>query len=402
MNKCFIVGALLFGLLRLFGSVSVAQELRAGNEGVKISRLPELVVFEKNGRKEGLSAAFGGTLGNAIVVAGGCNFPDVPAADGGKKVYYDRIYVLRQPEQKRAKWELAGKLPVPAANGASVTLPEGVVCIGGCHQKGSLNGVWLLQWNADGSAIVPRSLSDLPVPMDNFAAATDGKRIYVAGGNINGKPGKRSFVLDSVDAPMWQELPVVPGLMRLQPSAVVVKGKFYLLGGFQPRIGGQECIIATDGLVYDPAYGGWKETGEILPEGEIVPRALVGASGVVLCDSIVVFQGGVHREVFKAAVDNPLLQRKAAGLGQQEEFERLRREQEAYMRHEPEWYKFNRQLLLFRPEEGRWTALGDWEEVARAGAVLVTYKNKLVIVNGETKPGIRSAGACMIEFIDKK
>ena len=54
MNKYFIVGGLLFGLLRLFGSVSVAQELRAGDEGVKVSRLPELVVFEKDGRKEGV------------------------------------------------------------------------------------------------------------------------------------------------------------------------------------------------------------------------------------------------------------------------------------------------------------------------------------------------------------
>ncbi|MDE5611302.1 MAG: cyclically-permuted mutarotase family protein [Odoribacter sp.] len=400
MNKYFIVGSLLFGLLRFSGGVgiSVAQELRTGDKRVKISRLPELVVFEKDGRKEGVSAAFGGTLGDAIVVAGGCNFPNVPAADGGKKVYYDQIYVLRHPEQKRAKWELAGKLPVSAANGASVTLPEGIVCIGGCHQKGALSGVWLLQWNADGSAIVSRSLSELPVAMDNFAAATDGKRIFVAGGNIDGKPGKRSFVLDSLDAPMWQELPVVPGPMRLQPSAVVVKGKFYLLGGFLPRLGGQECMIATDGLVYDPVYGGWKETGAILPEGEIVPRALVGASGVVLRDSIVVFQGGVHREVFKAAVDNPLLQRRAAGLGQREELERLRSEQAAYMRHEPGWYKFNRQLLLFRPEEGRWTALGDWEEVARAGALLLVYKDKLVVVNGETKPGIRSAGVYMIDM----
>lgn len=398
MNKYFIVGGLLFGLLRLFGSVSVAQELRAGDEGVKVSRLPELVVFEKDGRKEGVSAAFGGTLGDAIVVAGGCNFPDVPAADGGKKVYYDRIYVLRQPEKKRAAWEIAGKLPVPAANGASVTLPEGIVCIGGCHQKGSLNGVNLLQWNADGSAIVAKPLSDLPVAMDNLAAATDGKRIFVAGGNINGKPGRRGFVLDSVNAPIWQELPALPGPARIQPSAVVVNGKFYLMGGFQPRVGGQECMVPTDGLVYAPAYGGWKETGAILPEGEFAPRGLVGASGVVLRDSIVVFQGGVHREVFKTAVDNPLLQRRAAGAGQVEELERLRSEQEAYMRHEPEWYKFNRQLLLFRPETGRWTALGDREEVARAGAVLVVYKNKLVVVNGETKPGIRSSGACIIDI----
>ena len=83
---------------------------------MKISRLPELVVFEKGGRKEGVSAAFGGTLEDAVVVAGGCNFPDLPAADGGKKVYYDQIYVLRNPERKKVSWEIAGRLPVQVAN----------------------------------------------------------------------------------------------------------------------------------------------------------------------------------------------------------------------------------------------------------------------------------------------
>ena len=400
VRTCLIVGVFLFGLL--------LKNVTAGGMGafvaecggkdrpkVKISKLPELVIFEKNGCKEGLSAAFGGTLPDAVVVAGGCNFPDIPAASGGKKVYYDRIYVLRNPERKNAGWELAGCLPVAVANGASVTLSEGIVCIGGCNHEKALNAVWLLNWNAGHSGVVVKSLAALPVAMDNLTAATDGKRIYIAGGNVDGMPEKRCFMLDGIEAKEWLELPVYPGPIRLQPSSGVVDRKFYLLGGFQPVVGDQECIVATDGLAYDPEAGKWSVIGDIMPEGGKEARSLVGAASLVLDGRMLVFQGGVDRAVFKSAVDNPLLQRTAAEAGQ---LVRLKHERHMYMRHEPGWYKFSRRLLVFCPEEGIWSACGDWEEIARAGAVMVLYKKNLVVVNGEIKPGVRSAGACMIDL----
>ena len=40
---------------------------------------------------KGVSAPFAGFIGDWLVVAGGCNFPDIPASEGGKKVYYPGI-----------------------------------------------------------------------------------------------------------------------------------------------------------------------------------------------------------------------------------------------------------------------------------------------------------------------
>ncbi|MCR5180212.1 MAG: hypothetical protein K6C30_03220, partial [Bacteroidaceae bacterium] len=34
---------------------------------------------------QGVSGAFAGVAGNRVLVAGGCNFPDTAAADGGRK-----------------------------------------------------------------------------------------------------------------------------------------------------------------------------------------------------------------------------------------------------------------------------------------------------------------------------
>ena len=40
---------------------------------------------DEQGMDQGVSACYAGSIGHTLVMAGGCNFPDVPAADGGAK-----------------------------------------------------------------------------------------------------------------------------------------------------------------------------------------------------------------------------------------------------------------------------------------------------------------------------
>ena len=46
---------------------------------------------------EGLSGHFAGVSDKYLLVAGGCNFPEVPAASGGPKKFYDIILALASP-----------------------------------------------------------------------------------------------------------------------------------------------------------------------------------------------------------------------------------------------------------------------------------------------------------------
>ena len=388
---------LVLGCREAGGSVPLCNGVNK-NSTLKLSALPELIVFEKDGRQEGLSAAYGGVLDGAVVVAGGCNFPGKPAAEGGEKVYYNEIYVLRDPDKAPAGWEEAGKLPLEAGCGASVTLPEGVVCIGGRNAVQALTRVWLLKWNTAGTSVVAEDLPELPEGMDNMAAATDGCNIYVAGGHIEGNPGNRCFVLKGIRARQWEELPAFPGSARIQPVGSVLDGKFYLMGGFQPVVGGQKCQVLDDGVVYDPQTQNWTKSKKMKLKGGNQVLGLVGASAVTLNNQMMVVQGGVNPSVFKAAVDNPLLQQRAKVQGHTKKLERLKQEQETYMKHEPEWYEFRSQLLFFYPEKQEWKGVGYFQELARAGAVFVLYDNKLIVVNGETKPGIRSANVSMIDL----
>ncbi len=71
---------------------------------------------------------FAGVSGGALVAAGGANFPDRKPWEGGKKVWYDTVFVLEKPD---GQWKVAGKLPRPLGYGVSATWRDRVVCVGG-------------------------------------------------------------------------------------------------------------------------------------------------------------------------------------------------------------------------------------------------------------------------------
>lgn len=52
---------------------------------------------------KGNFASFAGLIDDNLIVAGGCNFPDVPADDGGKKIFYKDILQFYGK-----KWEKTG------------------------------------------------------------------------------------------------------------------------------------------------------------------------------------------------------------------------------------------------------------------------------------------------------
>ena len=135
--------------------------------------------------KVGLGGCFVGVSGGALLVAGGCNFPEKPLWDGGKKAWYDTVYVLQKPD---GQWERAGKLPHAVAYGISLTTKLGLVCIGGADASRHYGDVLVLSWSRHGLQI--RKLRSLPMPLAYAAGAMVGDTIYVAGGLS--KPGASS------------------------------------------------------------------------------------------------------------------------------------------------------------------------------------------------------------------
>lgn len=132
--------------------------------------------------QHGLSAPFAGYTNGVVIVAGGCNFPDEPVYENGKKKYYDDIFIL---DQEGNEWTQGTKFPYPIAYGASVSTEKGVVCIGGNNLEQSFAKVHVLKWNDVTREVEIQVWPDLPFNMANMAAALVGDVIYVAGGKAD-------------------------------------------------------------------------------------------------------------------------------------------------------------------------------------------------------------------------
>ena len=68
----------------LFLLLVLCPLLALGQNRVSVSPTPPM--------REAVSGHYAGWVMGKLMITGGCNFPDVPCADGGRKVYYPRAY----------------------------------------------------------------------------------------------------------------------------------------------------------------------------------------------------------------------------------------------------------------------------------------------------------------------
>ena len=317
---------------------------------------------------QGVSGAFCGQVNGKLTVAGGCNFPTTPAAEGGKKRYYDSVWYLDRTGWYRRRFTL----PWSVAYGCSVQMPElGMVCIGGTNGERSLRDVYQLQ----PKRINP--LPSLPVGIDNAAAATDGTVIYLLGGQTNGKPQSVVYRLNSQFtvhssqlSGSWEAIATLPGQARLQPCAVVqangLDQSLWVFGGYDPETG----KIADEVLELNLKTMQWKSHPD--------SQATVGMTATTSGYSHVLLFGGVNKEVFESAL---------AG-----DFD------DEYLLKPAPWYKFNPDVLVYHTITDSWYAIPGSSLLARAGAGLVCQNDNYILIDGESKPGIRASEVMKVKF----
>lgn len=327
---------------------------------IEIDNMDNLYELEP-GFDRGVSACFAGTMPDGrIIMAGGANFPcDDPLAPTAQKKLYSGIYQF-----DGSQWHRVGSLSEGIAYGASATVPQGIVLIGGTTDSGATTGVNLLT-----PALELEALPAFPKAIDNMAAAAIGTTIYVAGGNLDGKPSREFFALDlNNPGKGWRKLRSMPGNPRVQPAMAASDGKLYLWGGFAGRHDGHEPTLELDGLCFDPATGKWIEiAGPKNARGEAV--ATGGGVAATLESGIIAVAGGVNKDVFLSALIN---------------------QAPDYLNHPIAWYAFNPTVYYFNPATSEWT-IGPTDPLqARAGAAAVAKGSDLILIGGELKPRIRT------------
>lgn len=316
---------------------------------------------------QGVSAPFAGFVNDWLIVGGGCNFPTVPAAEGGEKVYYNQCYAL-DIHAASPHWIKLPALPVPVAYGCSVETSQGLICIGGMNADSCLTSVFRIQKDVSSGDFLIHTLPSLPEAIDNASATMLDECIYITGGNQQLRENTL-YKLDLKTCDKWQKLSSFPGPQRVQPILVNDGNKLYLVGGFQAPSDSSASILSHDILCYTPQTDRWKHASHIPPKKNKEKRCMAGGSGVQT-DTHLILTGGVDYRIFKQALDGK------AGKD--------------YLTHEPSWYKFNDDILFYDFIHKTWTIKTNISGMARAGGILLHHEDCLYMICGEIKPGIRT------------
>ena len=295
----------------------------------------------------GFAGSFAGVSSGALVVAGGTHFIDKMPWEGGTKLWYDTVFALDKPD---GPWRVLGKLPKPNGYGVSITMPEGLVIIGGGNATEHFREVF---WLGNNMALAP-----LPKQCAFMSGCVLDDVIYIAGGIETPTATSAmntfwSLHLKKLGA-QWQELPPCPGKPRILGCMAAANGAVHLFSGASLKPGPDGKPVRgwlNDAWSYNPDKG-WQK----LPE---MPRVAVAAPNPApVVDGKILIIGGDDGA-------NANFEPKSKHPG------------------------FPRDVLAFDLKSQSWSKAGEVPfSLVTTNSVL--WHGQIVIPGGEARPGVRS------------
>ena len=335
----------------------------------------------------GVAGPFVGISDDALIVAGGANFPDAPPWQGGKKIWHDKIHVLEKDKSGDYLWLTDNnfKLPRPLAYGVSINTPDGIVCIGGCDSQACYKDVFLLRWNSRLKKIEIESLPSLPGALGFMSGSLVGNVIYIAGGQQTMKDSKAANVFwaldlskkDSGESFKWQQLDPWPGPARILPATAAQSDGtydcFYMFSG-RNIAPAKDTELLTDSYRYNPAEKQWKKLADVT----------VGDSKRCVMASTAIASGANHILVFGGSDGKLFL-----------ELEKLERSSEQTAKKQilqilNDHPGFSNDILAYHTITDTWTKSGKLPTTSHVTTTVVKWDDSFVIPTGEIRPGIRT------------
>lgn len=355
--------------------LSLAFTLSASASECKISKVGELPVPDGYGA----AGAYIGVISDAIIVAGGSDFPDAFPWEGGIKQWSDRIYVVKQLEDSYEISLLEQKFPVKAGQGCTAYDGKNIWCFGGTDGKRNIQTVYKIAF--DGENCKVDSVAVLPDGFIPVAAINSKGNAY-----IHGTDGKENVLYRySLSSGGWKKLSGMPGkaISEVATFAAQHNGKtdgIYLIGGRGKENG--EFYFLTNVMEYLPSLDKWNIKAQIMVNGE--PSALGAASAIGFGSGHVLIFGGDNSKEFLRRAN---LEKRVKECTDPEEKKALQEELTlAFTSHTG----FDRNIYAYHPITDNWTVLGQAEKGLPVVTSAVKLGNKVVIVSGEERPGKRT------------
>ncbi|MCH2025146.1 MAG: sodium/solute symporter [Verrucomicrobiales bacterium] len=340
---------------------SFCSSALAADDFLTWEKLPDLPPMNGQEKNPGVAGPFVGIHNNALIVAGGANFPGKPLWETDK-VWHDDIYVLVRGESSY-DWKGSGKLNRPLAYGASVSTDAGVVCIGGDDATEVYKEVFLLSWDNDKNQLNRTELPSLPEPVAYGAATFVNGTVYLVGGQT-GKSLKSAtnkvyyFNLERFkkDVPTeWNELPEIPWSSRAFVQVASQHNGYddcvYVIGGRREE--GESVDLLSDVWEYNTRSKEWRQRASF--DGPLMAGTAIGYK-----QSHIVVLGGSHGTYWGKA-------------------DELKDEHPGFLK----------KTYLYHTITNTWIESGD-SPANHVTTVPVLWDDSIVIASGEIRPRVRS------------
>ncbi len=390
--------ALFFTIyIMLFSLKDIAQNNTKHITWSQPAQLPNI-----NGNKQlGLAGVFTGVSNDVLLVAGGSNFADgAKPWQGGKKIHYNDIYVLKKHGENTFTW-LSPKtkyLARKVAYGASTSIVAGVVCAGGETETSDCSAeVFLMKWDKKQQDVSFQNLPSLPVPLANACMTSIGNVIYLFGGESKGFPSNKCFKLN-LDAAtkQWETLPPMPIAMSHSVAVTQSNGKYpciYVIGGRSSTPAGISTLH-NNTFCYDPQENKWIR---LAPVGNGNTTTTISAGTAVAEDNDkVILIGGDKGNIFhQIEVFNNWINHARNDA----EKNQLQNDKLQLLNHHP---GFSRDVYIYNTLKNTWEQMGSLPFYGQVTTTAVKWDNEIFIPGGEIKPGTRTAAITMGEFYSAK
>lgn len=315
----------------------------------------------------GFAGSYAGVSHDALIVAGGANFPDGIGPWGNtKKTWYDPVFVL---DKQDGVWKEVGKLPRPMGYGVSLTWNDKMICVGGADGAGHYADVWTLEWK--NGSLVKEDLPALPQPLANSTGVILNNTLYLIGGLSHPTDTVTQNIFWSLDlmSPKekmtWQIRQPLPGPARMLAVAGKQNDQLYVFSGVElyqdKATGNVQRNYLKDAYRFHPQKG-WEAVAG-LPQAVAAAPSPAFATGQ---SHLLVFGGddGVNSSrVMELKENHP---------------------------------GFSQSVLAYHTITNTWSVISELPFDLRAGVKLpvttplVVWNGSVVLPGGEVRPGVRT------------
>lgn len=353
------------------------------------AELPNLPASQASQTHPGLAGAFAGVHNDALIIAGGANFPGKTPWDGGQKVWWDSIYVMEREGENLTFSPKVFTLPKALAYGVSIPTDRGLLCIGGEDSSTISNTVFLLKWDKETQQIAIENLPDLPRPLAFMAGTLVGQKVFVLGGKESktGNATNNFWSLDlSKENRVWEELTPFPASPRLLPLATTQSNGqtdcLYLFSGREVAKG-QRTNILSDAFEYNPKTATWETLPNIEPKGE-QERSIMAGTCLPAGANHILFFGGADGALFLRL---EALSDSIAAASDTIIRQRLELERKAIFQQHP---GFSKEILSYHTITQSWAKMGELPFTSPVTTTAIKWGDRFILPSGEVRPGIRT------------